>query len=140
MTHLPIVHSHPVQSSNYLNQQFIDVAKAFDVLMACLQTGHREFCESPAGSCDRLIASDRKWPTSGSQARRLVRKTRRLSGRSHDLYRGYFRVYRTCCGMTIITVRLTQAHSMFGRDNCTAAPSRNCIYMNSLSQYMGINC
>ena len=57
----------------------------------------------------RLIASDRKWPTSGSQARRLVRKTRRLSGRSHDLYRGYFRVYRTCCGMMIITVRLTQA-------------------------------
>lgn len=28
----------------------------------------------------RLIASDRKWPTSGSQARRLVRKTRRLFG------------------------------------------------------------
>lgn len=34
-----LVHSHPVQPSNYLNQQFIDgVAKAFDFLMACLQT------------------------------------------------------------------------------------------------------
>ena len=52
----------------------------------------------------RLIASDRKWLTSGSQARRLVKKTRRLSGGFHDLYRGYFRVYRTCCGTTIITV------------------------------------
>jgi hypothetical protein len=35
----PMVHSHPVQLSNYLEQQFIDgAAKAFDSLMACLQT------------------------------------------------------------------------------------------------------
>ena len=57
-------------------------------------------CDIPTGlvgvqvgiekSASHLIASDRKWPTNGSQARRLVRKTRRLSGGFHDFYRGVF--------------------------------------------------
>jgi len=51
----------------------------------------------------RLIASDRKWPTSGSQARRLVGKTRSSSGGFHELYRGYLRVYRKCRGTAVIS-------------------------------------
>jgi len=41
----------------------------------------------------RLIASDHKWPNSGLQACRLVRKTRRLIWKTRRLSRGFRDIY-----------------------------------------------